>query len=380
MSNNQIIFENALKKIHKTLQKNVKKFDSVSPDPAAVGGMYAISTGLNWTDSFYVGTLWLDWLKTGDEEIGKAIEMQLWEFEQRLKQNRGLTDHDIGFLYILSAVAGYKLTQNEHYKDIAVRAADLLYARYHPEAKFLQAWGKIGARDNYRLIIDCMLNIPLLYWVAGETDNKVMWQAAYDHSVTTMNTIIRPDNSTYHTYYFDYDTKLPAYGKTKQGIGDDSTWSRGQAWAIYGFAIAYRYTKDPAFLDAAIRTADFMLSHLPSDLVCFWDLNFYSDEQAKTEPRDTSASAIAVCGMMEIAKFVEDDGKKKYYQEWAEKILVSLCENYMFDNPEAEALLDHGTYSIPDGCGIDEACVWGDYFFTEALVRVTEPEKFVPFW
>ena len=373
--NNEIKYQQVLDRIHEKLLANGKKFDSVSPRAIARNGVYQISAGCDWTDSFYVGMLWLDWHRTKDKKIKSNIEMQMWEFEQRLKQNRGLDNHDIGFLYTLSAVAGFKQTGCEKYRDMAVQAAGLLSKRYHPKAKFIQAWGDPNGKENYRLIIDCMLNIPLLYWAAGASGEEKFFEIAYNHALTTKATIFREDYSTYHTYYFDYDTDLPLYGKTKQGAGDDTTWSRGQAWAIYGFALSYRYTKDGIFLEGAKRAADYFLTHIPEDGVAFWDLCF---TDGSGEPRDSSAAAIAVCGLLEIAEHTNED-RGTYYQKKAEEIMISLCKNY-FSADATEYLLKHGTYSVPDKIGIDTACIWGDYYFMEALMRLTERKNFISFW
>lgn len=372
---NKTEYRQALEKIHDKLLMLGEKYDSVSPGASAHGGIYEVSMGIDWTDSFYVGMLWLDWVRTKDEHIKRVIDMQMWEFEQRLKQNRGLNNHDIGFLYILSAVAGYKAEGKEKYRDMAIRAARLLAKRYHEKAKFIQAWGDINGRENYRLIIDCMLNIPLLYWAAEQINDRELFDIAYQHAKTTQKVIFRPDASAYHTYYFDYDTSAPLYGKTKQGAGDDTAWSRGQAWAIYGFAISSRYCKDKGFLNAAKNAARYFLGHLPEDKVAYWDLCF---NDGSDEPRDSSAAAIAACGLLEIDELTggEKDG---YYKKQAEEIILSLCRNYMSDK-DSESMLDHAVYSIPDNVGIDEACIWGDYYFTEALTRLADEKSFVRFW
>lgn len=369
------IYTDTLNKIHRKLLSNGQKYDSVDPSDTAKDGIYSISQGGSWTESFYTGMLWLDYLITKNEAIKKNIDMQMWEFRQRVRQVRNLNHHDIGFLYSLSAVAGYKLTSEEIYKDTALMAARLLIERYQPQGKFIQAWGDIHDKNAHRLIIDCMLNIPLLYWAAEVTGDEKFYQIAYNHAVTTMENIFRPDNSTYHTFFFDYDTGKPLYGKTAQGSGDDSAWARGQAWAIYGFAISYRYTKDERFLNAAKRAADYFMKHLPADNVAYWDLCF-NDKDA--QPRDSSAAAIAVCGLLEIASFTQA-AEHCYYTESADKILLSLCENYLSAD-DKESVLDHAVYSAPKNLGVDEACIWGDYYFTEALTRVCHEKEFVSFW
>ncbi len=372
MTNNNLLYQNALEQIHEKLLKNGKKFDSVSPMHTAVDGIYPISPGDEWTDSFYVGMLWLDWVRTKDENIRENIKQQMWEFGQRLKQNRGMGNHDIGFLYILSAVAGYKLTKCEKYKDMAVEAAKYLVMRYQPKAEFIQAWGDPGDPICHHLIIDCMLNIPLLYWVARQTGDETFFEIAYKHAKTTSKVIFREDASTHHTYYFDYETGKPLYGKTSQGAGDNSAWARGQAWAIYGFALSYRYTRDETFLVCSKKAADYFLAHLPADEVCYWDLCF---AEGAEEPRDSSAAAIAASGLLELAA----QSGEQTYQEAAERIVTSLCKHYMSPT-EKESLLDHGVYSKPAGRGVDEACIWGDYYFMEALCRLADEEKFVLFW
>ena len=197
---------------------------------------------------------------------------------------------------------------------------------------------------------------------------------AYCHAQTTLKTIFREDSSAYHTYYFDYDTGKPLYGRTKQGASDDSARSRGQAWAIYGFALSYRYTKETAFLQAAKRAANYFLIHLPKDKIPYWDLCF---GDGSGEPRDGSAAAIAICGLLEINELAVDGNQD--YRRAAEEMLRSLCDNYV-SAEEKESLLEHGTYSLPSGFGIDEGCIWGDYYFTEALTRLIQRDHFVRFW
>ncbi len=366
------LYLNTLDKIHSKLIKNGTKFTSVSPMPSAVDGIYDISGGDQWTDSFFVGMLWLDFMRNKSNEVSENIKLQMEEFENRINEMRGLDHHDIGFLYILSAVAGYKATAEEKYKELALRAARLLAKRYHKSAHFIQAWGDPNSRDNYRLIIDCMLNIPLLYWAAEVMGDKDLYDIAYNHAKTTNKVIFRPDNSTHHTYYFDYETGLPLEGKTRQGAHDDSAWARGQVWAMYGFALSYRYTKDEEFLKASKKATEYFLSHQPEDNVCYWDLCFSDGDN---EPRDSSAAAIAVCALLELF----DLTGKEAYRSNADKILTSLCEHYL-SSDDKESVLDHAVYSYPDNYGVDEACIWGDYYFMEALCRITTDEDFKLFW
>ena len=367
-----IKFANEFNTIHKKLLSMGEKFATAFPFACAQKGVYGFSDGLSWTDSFYVGMLWLDYAVTKNEKIKANIDLQMNEFETRLDENRGLDHHDIGFLYILSAVAGYKITGEERYKNIAVKAAKLLSKRYHSGAKFIQAWGAVGSKDNYRLIIDCMMNVPLLYWAAEVTEDKELYDIAYNHAKTTKSTIFRADDSTYHTYFFDYYTGEPLYGKTAQGFGNDTAWARGQAWAIYGFEISYRYTKDESFLQASEKAAKYFLKYLPEDMICYWDLCF---GDGSGEPKDSSAAAIAACGFTELYR----NTKNEEYLETAKKIMSVLCEKYISDE-NSEAIIEHGTYSKPDNFGVDEACIWGDYYFLECLIYLIYGEEVPIFW
>jgi unsaturated chondroitin disaccharide hydrolase len=275
----------------------------------------------------------------------------------------------LGFLYILSAKAEYLITQNQKARETALLAADLLMERYHPKAGIIQAWGNLeDPNQRGRIIIDCLMNIPLLFWATEETKNPTYREAALSHLARTRETIIRPDATTYHTYYFDTETGVPLRGVTAQGYSDDSCWARGQAWGIYGLALAYTYTLDNGCLVDAKRLADYFLSHLPSDDVCYWDLIFTDGD----EERDSSASAIASCGLMLLASILpkgDCDGER--YQRKALDMLSSLSNAYTTkDKAESNGILMHAVYGKPNNSGIDECVIWGDYFYMEALGTV----------
>jgi unsaturated chondroitin disaccharide hydrolase len=188
---------------------------------------------------------------------------------------------------------------------------------------------------------------------------------------------VRPDGSTFHTFYFDAETGAPISGATDQGAADASCWSRGQAWAIYGFVLNYVYTQDDSFLQTACRVADYFLAHLPTDGVAYWDLIF---TDGSTEERDSSAAAIAVCGLLELAQRLPAGAAAQRYQAAARHILASLFNNYSTaHHPESNALLLHGVYSKPHGKGVDEGNLWGDYFYLEALMRLARPD-WKPYW
>ena len=215
------------------------------------------------------------------------------------------------------------------------------------------------------------MNMPLLYWASQVSGDKRFSDAAYRHCQQLCDHFVRADNTTYHTFYFDADSGAPRFGKTAQGASDQSCWARGQAWAIYGFALAHTYTKDTSLLQTATRLCDYFITHLPADKVAYWDLS-YSDGSG--QERDSSAAAIAVCGMQEIIKWMPAGTERQGYAAAAGEILASLAANYTSRNiPGANDILRHGVYSKPGGAGVDEGNLWGDYFYMEALTRAMRP-------
>lgn len=265
------------------------------------------------------------------------------------------------------------ISGDEFAKETALLAADNLKARFREKGQFIQAWGELDTKENYRLIIDCLLNLPILYWATEVTGDGSYRECALKHLETTRKVIFRPDYSTYHTYYFDLETGKPAYGATKQGYSDESTWSRGQSWGVYGLMLNYMYEKVDGIPEEWKKVTDYFLAHLPQDKAAYWDFYFMDGP----EPRDSSASAIAVCGILEAYKqgVCGED-----YLEKAYEILESLAENYAApENDEVNGILLHSTYGRLLGDGIDECCLWGDYFYMEALMRVIRPE-WKPYW
>ncbi len=335
---------------------------------------YPVSENVEWTTGFCTGQYWLAYEMTGEDVFRKTALLHVDSFLERIDKKIDVNHHDMGFLYTPSCVAAYKLIGSEKGKEAALKAADHLMSRFQEKGQFLQAWGELGAVENYRLIIDCLLNLPLLYWAGEVTGDDRYGDVALRHTRTSLKNLIREDNSTYHTFFFDKETGEPTYGVTHQGYRDGSAWARGQAWGIYGTALSYRYTTDKECIDLFCKVTDFFIDKLPQDMIPYWDLEFTEKDN---EPKDSSAAAIAVCGMLEMCYYMEED-KAAYYRSVAEKILVSLIENYSVkDTKISNGLLLHGVYAknspynpIPEDRGVDECNTWGDYFYIEALVRV----------
>lgn len=353
----------------KKIEKNLEIFTHKYPTPASFGNVYKAIDNIEWTNGFWTGMLWLAYEYTGEEKYRKAAEIQVESYKERVDKKIELDHHDLGFLYSLSCVSAYKITGSEVGKEAALEAASYLTRRYQEKGKFIQAWGPLGAKDNYRLIIDCLLNVPLLYWAHRETGDQKYYDMAYNHYRSAANNVIRDDASTFHTFYFDPETGEPLRGVTRQGYSDDSCWARGQAWGVYGVPLTYIYTKDEDALRVYKALTNYFLNRLPKDNVCYWDLIFNDGDD---QSRDSSAAAIAVCGMLEMDKWLDNkDSDKELYKKAAHTILKSLIENYTTkDTPESNGLLLHGVYSWHSGKGVDECNIWGDYYYMEALMRL----------
>lgn len=373
----------SLRKTIKQVRTALSEHGNQFPSPSSLGQFYEFGKNIEWTTGFWTGEIWLAYENSAEEAEKKifreAGEEQIDSFAYRIAHKIDVAHHDMGFLYTLSCVAGYRLIGSETGKQAALKAADHLANRYQPIGEFIQAWGALGDKDNYRLIIDCLLNVPLLYWASEITGNGRYREIADKHTHTTISNIIRKDNSTWHTVFFDPETGVFDHGATSQGYKNSSAWSRGQAWGIYGSALAYGNTGNQDYMSSFIRTSDYFLSHLPDDLCPFWDLYFGNGDESE-EPRDSSAAAIAICGFLEMSKYL--NGKQKeFYLSAAKKILHSLIKYYQVaDSFQSNGQLLHGTYAKQSpfntvrNSGVDECVIWGDYFFMEALTRMVNPE------
>lgn len=347
---------------------NMEYFGTRFPSSATRNQTYGVIDNIEWTDGFWTGLLWLCYEYTGDDAFKNLALKNVDSFLNRVEKRIELDHHDLGFLYSLSCVAGYKLTGSAEGRRAGLLAADKLMERFQEKGGFIQAWGELGARDNYRLIIDCLLNIPLLHWAFLETGNPVYRNAAVRHYEAACNNVIRDDASAYHTFYFDPGTGEPLKGVTRQGYSDDSAWARGQAWGIYGIPLNYRYVKDDSAFNLFKGMTNYFLNRLPEDEVCYWDLIF---TDGSNQSRDSSAAAIGVCGIHEMLKYLpEVESDKNTYRHAMHCILRSLMERYTA--PEIKPgnpVLLHGVYSWHSGKGVDEGNIWGDYYYMEALMR-----------
>jgi unsaturated chondroitin disaccharide hydrolase len=365
-----------------TIRRNIATFGASFPGDTTVDDRYqlrpaegAIPLGGNrgWTTSFRTGMLWLAWELSADDGFRDAALIDVADFDRRVRAEEDLDTHDLGFLYTLSTVAAWRLLQDDRARRASLLAADHLMRRFLEPAGVIQAWGDLSdPAQRGRTIIDSLMNMPLLTWAAEQTGEPRFADAVTRHTAQLREHILRDDDSTFHTFYWDAETGEPLRGATEQGAFDESCWARGQAWGIYGFAMNHAVTGDEKLLTASRRCADYFLQHLPADEVPFWDLVYTDGSDA---PRDSSAAAIAVCGLLELATVEKDAERAADWTARAHSILASLIAHYTPASPEdSDALILHSVYDLPKDNGVDEGTLWGDYFYLEALMRVARPE------
>jgi unsaturated chondroitin disaccharide hydrolase len=324
---------------------------------------YETAPNNHWVAGFWPGMLWLAYYATQDSVFREQAESLFPSFVERLEKRIDLS-HDLGFLYTLSARPAWILTNNEQARNLGIKAAQELAKRFNPYGNFIQAWGKIGEKPEAgRMIVDCLMNLPLLYWASVETGEGAYREVAYKHATTTLRYMVRPDGSTYHTFFLDPKTGNPIGGETAQGYADDSLWARGQAWAIYGFALTAQWLDDAEFLAAAQKTADCFLRESPINHTPLWDLRL-----PENAPKylDSSAGAIAVCGLLRLAQLTN----QSIYQRQAATLVETLIAECLETDKARTGLLKHGSQHVTENL-IDEYLIYGDYFFLEALLTIT---------
>ena len=317
-----------------------------------------------WTGGFWPGLMWQLWAFDGDDaflrEALRAEELLTAEFRSFEKLN-----HDVGFMYLLSCGAHWKLTGDRQAGVDALHAASLLMGRFNPMG-FIRAWNE-PERVGYA-IIDCMMNLSLLFWAGAATGDPRFSHVAKAHADTTLRDFLRPDGSVSHIVEFDPQTGAKLCEHAGQGYGLGSAWSRGQAWGLYGFALAYMNAGDPRYLEAARRIADFFIAHIRPDGLT--DCDFL--QPATPERIDNIAGACAACGLIELAGLTG----RQAYRDAAEALLDGLIDRCLDLSARTCGLLTKCTASYhDDAAGVHTNIVYGDYFFVEALAKLagTDP-------
>jgi unsaturated chondroitin disaccharide hydrolase len=328
-----------------------------------------VSTGPSaWTSGFFPGSLWLAYGATGDPYWRSQAEARLAGLRG---QRRDTSGNDQGFKLLGSFGNAHRLTGEDGYRRVAMRGAESLASRFSPVVGGTRSWGS-GSSPDFTVIVDNLMNLELLFWASKHGGDPALYGMALSHALRTMRDHVRRDGSTSHVVDYSTRTGLVKRRRTRQGNARDSTWSRGQAWAVYGFTMAYRETGDPRLLDTARRTADWFIAHLPPDMVPYWDFDAPGIPDA---PRDSSAAAIAASGLLELAALEPDAARAAGYRRNAESIIGALSSaDYLARGRRTYAILMHGTQDRPRG-SYDTGLVFGDYYFVEALLRYRSPPQ-----
>ncbi|MGX7131660.1 glycoside hydrolase family 88 protein [Enterococcus songbeiensis] len=317
-----------------------------------------------WTNGFFAGSLWQLYQWNGNEafkESAIAIEKKL---DHALEDFVGL-HHDVGFMWLHTAVADYRITGNEKSKKRGLHAASLLLARFNLNGRYLVAW---NCEVPGWAIIDSMMNIPILYWASEQLGDPRYLQVAKAHADTLEKYLVRSDGSVGHIAEFDPQSGLFKKLVRGQGYSPESSWSRGQAWAIYGFALSYRYTKEQHYLDTAKKIANYFIGNVSqTEAVPLIDFR----APLGTTKIDTSAGACAACGFLEIAEHLSGM-EARYYHKAAEKILRELADNYIDLDLEKDGMLQKSSHSYHQKAETEIHLVYGDYFFIEGILRLED--------
>lgn len=320
----------------------------------------------DWTSGFWPGTLWYLFEATKDSNFRKLAHKFSMELEPLSKEKA--YDHDLGFQIFCSFGNGYRITKNPLYKKIILATADTLATLYNSKVGTILSWPReVTTFGAHNTIIDNMINLELLFWASKNGGNKKLYKMAETHALTTMKNHFREDNSSYHVVLYDSVTGKKIKGITHQGYSDNSMWARGQSWAIYGFTMCYRETKNPVFLSFAQKVADVYLRKLPKDLIPYWDFNAPDISNA---PKDVSAACVTASALLELCTFVKDSAKAKLYKAKALKILQVLSTSYYQSREKNSAFLLHSTGHKPKNSEVDVSINYADYYFIEALLRL----------
>lgn len=324
----------------------------------------------DWTSGFFPGELWFLYEYT-QNNFWKKKAQQHTDILEKEKMN-GST-HDMGFKVYCSFGNGYRLTQDEHYKEVLLQSARTLATRIKPAAGIIRSWDHSTAKWACPVIIDNMMNLELLFWATKESKDSTFYRIAVDHARTTMKHHFRPDFSSYHVIDYDTITGQVLKKNTHQGFADESAWSRGQAWALYGYTMCYRETRLPEFLEQAQNIEKYLFTHpnMPEDLIPYWD---FDAPGIPDEPRDVSAATVIASALYELSLYDPEKGER--YRSNADKIIENLTKHYRATLKKDNGfLLLHSTGTKPTNTEVDVPIVYADYYFIEALMRKNKLEK-----
>ncbi|MDO5518592.1 MAG: glycoside hydrolase family 88 protein [Clostridium sp.] len=331
-----------------------------------------------WTAGFWPGILWHVYSDSRNEKLRSTAEECERKMDYLLTDSEDV-DHDMGFMWTLSSIADYKITGNKESRRRALLAANLLAGRFNIKGNYIRAWNKWCEKDDNSgvAIIDCMMNLGLLYWASEETGDPRFKHIAESHGEMVLKNFIRDDGSVQHMVVFDSETGEVVEKLGGQGFDADSAWARGCAWAVYGLAISYKHTENIELLNAAKKCAHYFIANTDGCRCPVWDFRVPEDGERRYRYPDSSAGAIAACGLLLISEEVSDF-EKSLYREAGEKMLHNLyydCSSK--DDSKEEGLLYHATGHFPEQKNLDVPIIYGDYFFTEGIARLNGEEIFL---
>ncbi len=342
----------------------------------------------DWTGGFFPGALWYIYEYTKDPEV--KANATIWT--EKLEKAKDLTQHhDIGFVMYCAYGNALRLETNpdkiKQYQQILVHSAQSALKRFDPKVGLIKSWNEKASWDGktvwkYPVIIDNMMNLELLFFASELTGDPKYKHAAISHADHTLKNHFRSDYSTYHVVDYDPNTGAVTHQQTNQGYADNSTWSRGQGWAIYGYTLLYRETREDKYLEAAKKAADFYMNHpnLPKDRVPYWDFNAgqqgyrpdvdYSNRKLKVIPRDASAAALVSSALLELSTYTSGADAKRYF-DFAEGTLKTLSSSEYLAKRGTNGgfILKHSVGSMPHQSEVDVPLIYADYYFLEALLR-----------
>ncbi len=322
----------------------------------------------NWTTSFFTGMALIAFRHTKDQYFLEQLERLAPVYHEKVFEQYMETMHDLGFLYSLYSVALYKETGSQDHRQVGLQAADVLVSRFDEKGNYIRAWGRLDELDtDYAglAIIDCLMNLPLLFWAAEETGDKKYYEISVKHADTVLANFVREDHSVYHALRFNSETGQVIGEDNYCGNAVGSQWARGTAWAIYGFALLYKYTKDQKYLDVSEKIALRFAENLGTDGIPVWDFNMLEGDNYQL---DTSAASPAVCGILELEKWGVQSPKLETAKNQMLEALTS--GEYLNTDENIQGILSDA--EVGDGVGKARYAFtsWGDYYLMEALDRV----------
>lgn len=346
----------------------------VSPRSLKQNGELNMVRSNDWCSGFFAGCLWEMYEITGKESWRESATRFTNPLEDQKLNSK---THDMGFKMMPTFGKAYQFTENKNYRDILIQSAKTLITRYSKKTGCIRSWDHNQDKWQFLVIIDIMMNLELLFLATKETGDSVYYNIAVSHALTTMKNHFRSNNSCYHVVDYDPVTGAVVRKNTHQGYADESAWARGQAWALYGFTMVYRETRNRIFLDQAEKVANFILrnKNMPADLVPYWD---FDASGIPNEPRDASAAAITASALYELSTYAASPTKPQYLKA-ADKMLESLTNKYRSAKAANRGfILAHSTGSKPQNSEVDVPIIYADYYYLEALIRKMKFAEKVP--